>query len=111
MSVEVRNPWIPGMGQGSVRPDRIAVGAVLVVAVALSAASLVTDPTSVLTLAMAALYGAVGTLLTVRRPRNPIGWLLLGVLLVFAALVGCRWARRNGRQDRAPHCPAGCRWP
>ncbi len=33
---------------------------------------------------MAALYAGVGALLAVRRPRNAIGWIFLGILLVFA---------------------------
>ena len=33
---------------------------------------------------MAALYGAIGALLAARRPRNPIGWLFLGILLLFS---------------------------
>ena len=34
---------------------------------------------------MAGLYGAVGALLAIRRPRNPIGWLFLAVLLLFTS--------------------------
>ncbi len=83
--MDVRAPQVQSTHRRSLRPHLIVVGAVLVVAIALSGVSLIADPTSILTLGMAALYGAVGTLLTVRRPANPIGWLFLGVLLVFAA--------------------------
>ena len=65
--------------------ERIVVALVLAVALALGLASIATDPGVTLTLAMATLYGAVGGLLAVRRPRNPIGWIFLGVLLVFVA--------------------------
>ena len=68
-----------------VHPERIGVGVVLAVALALSGTSLVADPTSVVTLAMAWLYGGAGALLAIRRPRNPIGWLFFGILLVFAS--------------------------
>ncbi len=69
----------------TVRPERIAVGVIVVVGFALSGASLITDPSSAITLAMAVLYGAVGALLAIRRPRNPIGWIFLAILLVFAS--------------------------
>jgi hypothetical protein len=62
---------------------RAAVGTLLVLAVGLSVASLLRDPSSAITLAIAWLYGVVGGLLAIRRPRNPIGWLFLGVLFVF----------------------------
>ena len=68
----------------AVQPQWAIVGVVLSVAGLLSAASIANDPSSVLTLAVAALYGAIGALLAARRPRNPIGWLFLGVLLVFS---------------------------
>src|SRR3954454_11501521 len=63
--------------------ERILVGAILSVAVAVWCVSVIADPKSIVTLAMASLYGAMGALLAIRRPRNPIGWLFLGVLLVF----------------------------
>ncbi len=69
---------------GAIRPEWAFVGIILSVAGVLSVASIASDPASVLTLAMAALYGAIGALLAARRPRNPIGWLFLGVLLVFS---------------------------
>jgi hypothetical protein len=61
----------------------VAVIAIIGLSVALAGPTIVVDPTSILTLAIAALHGAVGALLAVRRPRNPIGWIFLGVLLVF----------------------------
>ena len=71
------------MGGGTLRPERIPVAIVLSLATILAGASLITDPSSAMTLAVAVLYGAIGTLLAVRRARNPIGWLFLGVMLVF----------------------------
>ena len=68
---------------GRAGPERILVGVIAVVAIILGGASVVADPSSSLTLLMAALYGTVGSFLAVRRPRNPIGWLFLCVLLVF----------------------------
>jgi hypothetical protein len=67
-----------------VRPERLAVGAVLALAIGLAIPTLIAEPAQAVTLAMAALYGAVGTPLAIRRPRNPIGWIFLGILLVFA---------------------------
>ncbi len=84
MSSLAHPPQAKSIARGTLRPERIAVGIVLVLAGVLSGVSLVADPTSALTLSMAALYGAVGGLLAVRRPRNTIGWIFLGVLLVFA---------------------------
>ena len=52
------------------------------------------DPTTLLTIAVVGTYAAVGGLLAIRLPRNPIGWLFLstglGVLLGGAgnAIVG-----------------------
>ncbi len=84
MSSLAHPPHAKGSARGTLRPERIAVGTVLVLAGVLTGVSLVADPTSALTLSMAALYGAVGGLLALRRPRNTIGWIFLGVLLVFA---------------------------
>ncbi len=68
----------------SIRPEWAIVGIILSVAGLLSAASIANDPSSLLTLTVAALYGAIGALLAARMPRNPIGWLFLGLLLVFS---------------------------
>ena len=68
----------------AIRPEWAVVAIILSVAGVLSAASIASDPSSVLTLTMASLYGAIGALLATRRPRNPIGWLFLGILLVFS---------------------------
>jgi len=68
-----------------VGPPRIAVAVILLLAIALGVISVAANPASILTLLMAALYGAVGALLAIRRPRNAIGWLFLGVVIVFVA--------------------------
>src|SRR4051794_31737805 len=83
-SVDTQEP-ATGTIRDAVGPRRIAAGTVLGVAAALSAASFVAAPASAITLAVAWLYGAVGGLLAIRRPRNPIGWLFLGILLVFTS--------------------------
>ena len=57
---------------------------VLALAVVLAIPTAVGDPGSVLTLVIAGLYGTVGAILAIRRPRNPIGWILLGIMLVFS---------------------------
>ena len=110
MSIEVRPHQIQGTIRRSIRPDRIVVGAVLVVAIALSGASLFADPTSAITLAMAALYGAVGALLAIRRPRNPIGWIFLAILLVFTSTTAADGLGGQAVRSVA-RCPAGCPWP
>ena len=68
----------------SVKPEWAVVAIILSVAGVLSAASIANDLSSLLTLTVAALYGAIGALLAARRPGNPIGWMFLGVLLVFS---------------------------
>ena len=75
----------PRVGRPAIRVplERILVGGILSLALALWSASVIADPTAIVTLAMASLYGGMGALLAIRRPRNPIGWLFLGVLLVF----------------------------
>ena len=94
----------------TVRPERIAVGVIVVVGVALSGASLITDPSSAITLAMAVLYGAVGALLAIRRPRNPIGWIFLAILLVFASATAADGLGGTAVRSGAP-LPGGLPWP
>ncbi len=67
----------------AVRSARLIVGFALALAIVSAFTSSLSDPSSLVVLVMAALNGAVGTVLALRRPRNPIGWIFLGVLLVF----------------------------
>jgi hypothetical protein len=84
------------------RLERIAVGVMLTVAVGLAVPTLIADPSQAIILGMDALYGVVGALLALRRPRNPIGWIFLGILLVFsissaASAVGGAAVQAGGR--------------
>ncbi len=58
---------------------RLGRGA-LTIAVLLGLALAIPDPVSVLN---AAAYGAVGAFIAARRPRNPIGWILVAILFSF----------------------------
>lgn len=69
---------------GSPGVIRLVVGAWLAIAAVLSLVAAIADPSSLFTtVALGAPYGAVGSMLAVRRPRNPIGWLFLGVMTVW----------------------------
>jgi hypothetical protein len=94
------------MGQAH-RPERIAVGVIVVVAVALSGASLVAAPTSAITLALVAPYGLVGVLLAIRRPSNPIGWIFLAILLVFASSLAAEGLGGAAVKGRSAPLPGG----
>ncbi len=71
--------------QARVRWERVALAVVLALALGLSVVSLVEDPSSITTLVLLGTpYGAVGTLLALRRPRHPIGWIFLAIVMVWA---------------------------
>jgi hypothetical protein len=68
-----------------VRWERVGLTAVLALALGLSVVSLVSDPSSIATLVLLGTpYAAVGTLLALRRPRHPIGWIFLAIVMVWA---------------------------
>ncbi len=79
----VRVPGAMDVARPPARSARLIVWFVLALAVVAAFASIHSDSSSLVVLVMAALNGAVGTVLALRRPRNPIGWIFLAVLLVF----------------------------
>ena len=106
MSVQARLPWIG-----------LALWAVLIVAA--STLSLAHDDLANAAITPAlALFAGVGALLADRRPRNPIGWLLLAaaLLIAFNVLLDSLLRRARptpeqpGGADGAAGSGTGCLW-
>ncbi len=95
---EPRPDWQPAQGSATRPIDSTAVGPlpllgrIVVVMVALATAP-IAIPSGYGLLWLTA-YGSVGGLLAIRRPRNPIGWILLGL--------GCALALQSGKMDVTP---------
>lgn len=71
-------------GREGVRRDLVMLAGVLALAAVLTVASLIADPSSFITLVVLGTpYLAVGTLLALRRPRHPVGWIFLAIAMVW----------------------------
>jgi hypothetical protein len=99
-----------GPAVASAAPERPLGMPATIAAIALALASVAVGATSVLGL-IGVPYSAVGVLLVIRRPRNPIGWLLLGIGWVLALLLVTLPATPQGFRDGTlPPVLVGTAW-